>query len=266
MKKINIIGCGSMGSQIACLFNIMGYEVSVWNRKLINLDKLEKQKKILNRILKFEDKKGKFQIIKDINNLKNSITIECISEDKELKKQKFLEIANLVNKEIFTNTSSIKTNEIEKNLNLLHFFNPISMKIIEHTKFNILSEEAKNLFEDLKKNNFNLIEVSNYTGYAFNKLLFNQISNFFFLIEKENLKKNQALIILKHLNRDFDILNVIDIIGTDICKKILENLNNEYGTYVPRIFELCETKHVLGKKNKTTVKNIFDSVDYPEIT
>lgn len=265
MKQINIIGCGLMGSQIACLFNIMGYEVSVWNRKQINLNNLDKQKKILNRMLKFEDKKGKFQIVKDIKSLKNSITIECLAEDKELKIQKFKEISDSIKKEIFSNTSSIQVNKINKNVNLLHFFNPINMRIIEYTKIDVLSKEAENLFKDLKEYNFELIEVSNYTGYAFNKLLFNQISNIFFLIEKENIKKNQALIILKYLNKDFDILNVIDIVGTDICKKILENLNQEYGTYVPKIFDLCESKNILGKKNKTTVKNIFDSNEYPKV-
>ena len=40
MKKINIVGCGVMGAQIANLFNIMGYEVNIWNRSKIDKDNL----------------------------------------------------------------------------------------------------------------------------------------------------------------------------------------------------------------------------------
>ena len=47
MKKINIIGCGLMGSQIAGLFSIMGYEVNIWNRNKINHNHLLRQKKII---------------------------------------------------------------------------------------------------------------------------------------------------------------------------------------------------------------------------
>ena len=46
--EINILGCGVMGSQIANLFSIMGYEVNIWNRTRINKDNLLRQKKLLN--------------------------------------------------------------------------------------------------------------------------------------------------------------------------------------------------------------------------
>ena len=131
MKKINIIGCGLMGSQIASLFSIMGYEVNIWNRKKINYKNLLRQKRLILKLLKIEDSNGLIKIVENFDDLKNNLTIECLAEEIELKKEFITRINKKVKKEIFSNSSSIKTNIIDKKLNLLHFFNPISLKIIE---------------------------------------------------------------------------------------------------------------------------------------
>ena len=52
MKKINIIGCGLMGSQIANLFSILGYQVCVWNRNKIDKEHLLRQKKLILKLIK----------------------------------------------------------------------------------------------------------------------------------------------------------------------------------------------------------------------
>ena len=235
MKKINIIGCGLMGSQIAGVFSIMGYEVNVWNRSKIDQNNLLRQKRIILKLLKVEDKEGKIKFINNFDDLEDNITIESLSEDLELKKSFIEKLSKKISKEVFSNSSSIKTNKISKRLNLLHFFNPISLRIIEFNKIDKLSEEANNIFLDLKSLNFDIVEVGNFTGFAFNKILFAEISNFFFLIEQENIKKKEILKVFKKINHSLDILNTIDIIGIDVSIKILENLKNEYNYYVPQI-------------------------------
>ena len=87
MEKINIIGCGLMGSQIAGLFSIMGYEVNIWNRNKINQNNLLRQKKIILKLLKISDNNGPIKIINNFDDLKDNITIECLAEDLELKKK-----------------------------------------------------------------------------------------------------------------------------------------------------------------------------------
>ena len=197
MKKINIIGCGLMGAQIASLFSIMGYEVNIWNRNQINQDNLSRQKKITLKLLKVKDENGTIKIINNFNDLKDNITIESLAEDLELKKSFIEKLDKKISKEIFSNSSSIKANKINKRLNLLHFFNPISLKIIEFNKINNPSEEAKMIFSDLKSLNFDLVKVGNFTGFAFNKILFAEISNFFYLIERENIEKKEILKVFK---------------------------------------------------------------------
>ena len=67
MEKINIIGCGLMGSQIAGLFSIMGYEVNIWNRNKINQNNLLRQKKIILKLLKISDNNGPIKIINNFD-------------------------------------------------------------------------------------------------------------------------------------------------------------------------------------------------------
>jgi 3-hydroxybutyryl-CoA dehydrogenase len=265
MKKINIIGCGLMGSQIASLFSIMGYEVNIWNRTAINESNLSRQKKITLKLLKTKDNNGKINIIKKFDDIKNNITIESLSEDIDLKKNYFNKLREKISKEIFTNSSSIKTDKINEELNLLHFFNPIYLRVIEYKTSGQLSDEAKIIFSDLSNMDFELVEVGNFTGYAFNKVLFSQISNFFFLIERENIKKEKILKIFKKVNNNLDVLNTIDLIGTDVSLKILENLKEEYNYYIPEILYICRERKIYGKKNKSTIKSIFNSHDYPKI-
>ena len=160
MKKINIIGCGLMGSQIANLFSILGYQVYVWNRNKIDKEHLLRQKKLILKLIKTEDKKGSLSILDKLESLEDNITIECLAEDIELKKDYFKKIAKRVSKEIFSNTSSIKTNLINDKLNLLHFFNPISLKIVEYNTLKTLSDDAKEIFSELEALNFDLIHAA----------------------------------------------------------------------------------------------------------
>ena len=60
-----------------------------------------------------------------IEDLKDNVTIESLAEDINIKKSFLLKLKKNINKEICTNSSSIKTNKISDKLNLLHFFNPI---------------------------------------------------------------------------------------------------------------------------------------------
>ncbi len=252
-----------MGSQVSCLFSLMGYEVNIWNRNLIDVEILKKKKKLISKTSNIIDKKGLIKFHKNFSKLENNITLECLSEDFEIKKKYFFEIKNITDKDIFSNTSSIKLTNISEEINLLHFFNPISLGIVE-AKFNKkLSSEAQILIEDLKKNNFEILNVKNITGYALNKLIFSEISNFFYLIEQEKINKfdlNKIFLKLKNLN----LLNVIDLIGVDTAINIFKNLKNDYNYYyIPKFLNICLNKGILGKKNKTSVKNIFEMDIYP---
>jgi len=59
-------------------------------------------------------------------------------------------------------------------------------------------------------------------------------------------------------------LSVVDLIGVDTTLNIFKNLKKEYDYYyIPRFLNICLDKKILGKKNKTSVKSIFDMDIYP---
>ena len=267
MKKLNIIGCGIMGTRLAALYSNLGYIVNIWNRSKVNINKINIQKEVTSNFLGIKDKKGKINFIKNLEEIKNENTIECLIEDLATKRKIINKIRKTVTKNIFSNTSSININKIGSDVKLLHFFNPISSRIVE---YNFLGRNKitnkLNLINDLKRNKFNLIEVSNHTGYALNKILFYEISNFFYLIECEKIDRNKLNDAYKNLNKDKDILLTLDLIGIDLALKIFKNLFKEYKNfYIPKILNIALRKKILGNKNGTSIKSIFISKNYNDL-
>lgn len=86
MKEINIIDFGLMGKQISALFYLLGYEIGVYNKSKLNIYEFEKQIKLLQRKIDFSNfNAGKINICQHIEDLKNSLTIESLNEDLNLK-------------------------------------------------------------------------------------------------------------------------------------------------------------------------------------
>ncbi len=255
MKKINILGSGYMGKQIASLFAIIGFEVFIWyNQKEINLeDNLNYEVKKLEKVLSLKNT-GKINIIDKIDKLKENLTIETVKEDIDVKK-KVIKSLNY-KKNIFSNTSSLRLSDIGKNVNGFHFMNPISIKYIEICKKSDYSNyDLEIVLEKLKKISYQILNVQDTPGFLINKIIFKDISYFFYLIEKDNFNKQNILDVYKNkLNRN-DPIRLINVIGVDTSLSILKNLNNhDKSFYVPQILEQAVSKNILGFKNKKLFK------------
>jgi len=255
MMKINILGSGYMGKQIASLFTLIGFEVFIWyNQKETNLaDNLNYEVKKLEKVLKLKNT-GKINIIDQIGELKENLTIETVKEDINIKREV---INNLKYKNnIFSNTSSLKLSDIGENVNGFHFMNPISMKYIEICKKNDYSKDnLKIVIEKLKEISYQIVNVQDTPGFLINKIIFKDISYFFYLIEKDNFDKQNILDVYKSkLNRN-DPIRLINVIGIDTSLAILKNLNNyDKSFYVPQMLEQAVSKNILGFKNKKLFK------------
>jgi len=255
MIKINILGSGYMGKQIASLLTLIGFEVFIWyNQKEINLaDNLNHEVKKLEKFLKLKNT-GKINIIDQIDDLEENLTIETVKEDLHIKKK----VINNLNykRNIFSNTSSLKLSDIGENVNGFHFMNPISMKYIEICERKDYSKDDLHfVLEKLKKISYQIVNVQDTPGFLINKIIFKDISYFFYLIEKDNFDKQNILDIYKSkLNRN-DPVRLINVIGVDTSLAILKNLNNyDKNFYVPKILEDAVSKNILGFKNKKLFK------------
>lgn len=150
MKKIGVIGSGTMGSGIAQVAATSGCTVKLFDTNEMALDKSQEAlNKILSRLIEkgridaAEKTRIQSQIIY-VNSLKelsdSDLTIEAIVEDLEIKKSLFSELESYVSTNciIASNTSSLSIASIASALKNpercigIHFFNPAPlMKLVE---------------------------------------------------------------------------------------------------------------------------------------
>ena len=258
--EVNIIGCGVMASQIAALFYLSGNNVNIWSYQGVDEANLLRTAKLVKRSLAMDSafKEGSINIISNLLEFKNNITIESVVEDLKVKKNIYNTVGNLIDKPFFTNSSSISPIEIGEKVNGLHFFNPISKIKLVELCLNINSnEEVEGLIAALNSLNFQVANVHNNRGYIANYIIFNEISSLFRLIEIHHYKLEE---ISKIYNALFNknLLQTIDIIGVDVTYKILNNLKEvDSGIYLPKILKNAIDHGVYGKKNNTSIINFL---------
>jgi 3-hydroxybutyryl-CoA dehydrogenase len=191
IKKVGVLGCGLMGSGIAQVSAVAGYEVTVLEQEQKFLDKgfagIEKS------LAKFAEKGTLKEPVDIVRRRLNGairepealadcdIIIEAIIENVEEKKKTFAELDRVVKQDaIFaSNTSSISITEVAAATKRadrfvgLHFFNPVPlMKLVEVVRTIATSDEA---FETAYRFGQNLgkvpVRTSDKTGFIVNRLL-----------------------------------------------------------------------------------------------
>jgi 3-hydroxybutyryl-CoA dehydrogenase len=190
IKKVGILGCGLMGSGIAQVAAMAGFDVTVLEAEQRFLDKgfanIEKS------LAKFAEKgtikepaaavrarlKGtlKHEDLADCD-----IIVEAIIENIDAKKAMFSKLDAVVKKDaIFsTNTSSISVTEVMATTQRpdrfvgLHFFNPVPlMKLVEVVRTIATDEQVfETAFEFGKKLGKVPVRTSDKTGFIVNRLL-----------------------------------------------------------------------------------------------
>lgn len=134
--------------------------------------------------------------------------------------------------------------------------NPITLPLIELCKKKDFSEDLLNeLLDSLKKISYEIINVEEKSGFLVNRILFKEISYFFYLYEVEKTSINDLKKIYKIISNNTDPLKMINMIGIDTSLSILKNLNkHDKNTYVPKILSESVEKGILGYKNKKILK------------
>lgn len=170
IRKICILGAGTMGNQIAQLVAQSGHEVSM--RDVEDRFVQNGLSAIKGRIQKFLVDKGKISQeeagkilgrVKGTTDLKQAtdgaqLVIECVPEDMELKQQVFKELDEVCAPEtiLASNTSSLSITAIgsltrrQDKIVGMHFFNPVAvMKLIEVIRGAKTSDETVQVIKDL---------------------------------------------------------------------------------------------------------------------
>ena len=250
MKKISIIGGGTMGGDIAQLFAQKGFDVVLRARsdeanarysaklnkatgKLVEKGKITEEEKaaILARV----------KFTTDINAVADSdLVIEALIEDIKIKEEYLKNLDSICKPEaiLATNTSSISITELAAFTNRrdkfigMHFFNPATvMKLIEIIRGIETSDETFNKIKELSiAVGKDPIEVNDSPGFVVNKILIPMINEAACVLMEgvasaEDIDKAMCL----GTNHPMGPLALSDLIGNDTVLNIMNVLFNETG-------------------------------------
>lgn len=250
MKKIGVLGAGTMGAGIAQVLLQGGYEVAMRARRESSIEsgkaKIEKNfsKMVAKEKISEADKTAflsKLQISTELDIFKDSdIIIEATTENMEAKKELAKQIDEICKEDaIFaTNTSSLSITEIaacmkhpEKVIGM-HFFNPVpAMKLVEVIK-GFATDEAvnKEIIEMTEKIGKTPVQVEEGPGFVVNRILLPMINEGIGILadglaSAEDIDKAMKL----GAGHPMGPLALADLIGLDVCLAIMETLYSEFG-------------------------------------
>jgi 3-hydroxybutyryl-CoA dehydrogenase len=272
MKRIGIIGTGTMGAGIAQIAAQKRCDVILQNRKQESLNLgLRQIQKSLERMVS-RDKITQHQaegVMERINatvaleDLKGcDIVIESAPEDFELKAEILRKLDGVVGEDciIATNTSSLSVTRLASAVSRpghfigMHFFNPVPvMKLVEVVTGMRTTDSTAIAVRDFAESLDKLpIDVKDYPGFVVNRVLFPMINEAAFALQ-EGVSSAKGIddCMKAGCNHPMGPLAVADLVGLDVVHAILTSLYVEYGN--PRYAPCLEiTKRVeagwLGQK------------------
>lgn len=245
IKKVSVIGGGTMGNGITHVFAMKGFKVNLVEMSNDLADKaIATITKNLDRQVKKEsiteqDKSFTLSNITKTVGIENTpadsdLVIEAIYENKEAKLNVFNKLESIVKKDsIFaSNTSSISITELSSATRPdrfigMHFMNPVPMmKLVEIIRGYSTSDETfmtiKSLSEKLDKTP---VEVFDYPGFVSNRILMPMINEAIFaLMEGVSSAEDIDTVMKLGMNHPMGPLTLADFIGLDVCLAIMEVL------------------------------------------
>ena len=279
IKKVGVVGCGSMGAGIAQICAQSGYQVvaSEINDELLNKG-LASIEKTLARLVEKEkisqqDKDAITSRIKGTTSTKDfadcDLIVEAVVENMELKKKIFAELDGICPKHAIlgTNTSclsiidmAVATKRPEKVLGL-HFFNPAPvMKLLEIVKTIATSDEtvaaSQKFGQSLGKTT---VIAQDAPGFIVNRLWLPFLLHCIRLYEEGVASKEDIdNAIMLGLNYPMGPLTLADMVGIDVVKFVSDALYEQLKDprYItPTLVDKMVAAGWLGRK---TGKGFYD--------
>jgi 3-hydroxyacyl-CoA dehydrogenase len=263
-KVINVLGCGVMGRQISALLTCLNYDVHIFDRSINEKKKklLGLSQKILARKFNLKCDFSDVKFINNIEDIQSGLVYETVAENLDVKRGLIEKLDFEIEKgKLLTNSSSFLPSEIHPNAVGFHFFNPIHViKLVEFsTQFSENNEELDLLISGLEeKLKFDVVKVKENRGYIGNYILFHEISNALKLIDVYGYSLKDIEKVSSFIGKTYSVFEVIDLVGVDVTKFIIENLKQENDSiYISPSLENAISAGVLGKKNKTSFRKFI---------
>jgi len=257
MKKIAVIGAGTMGNGIAHVFAQTGFAVSLID---VSQPQLDKAIQTISKNFDRQIAKGSLQAEVKESSLKNitihpsletgvkdaDLVVEAATENTELKLKIFQQMDEYAPKEciLATNTSSISitkiaavTNRPEKVIGM-HFMNPVPvMKLVEIINGYATTTDVTETIVDLSKQLGKVpCVVNDYPGFVANRILMPMINEAIYTLYEGVAGVQEIDTVMKlGMAHPMGPLQLADFIGLDVCLSILHVLHDGFGNpkYAP---------------------------------
>lgn len=279
VKKIAILGAGTMGNGIAQVAAMAGYDVSMRD---IKTEFIDKGMKNIEANLKKGVEKGKVteDVMRDsLARIKPTISlseavsgadlvIEAIFENIALKKETFKELDEITSPHtIFaSNTSALSITEMASATKRpdkvvgMHFFNPVNlMRLVELIRGLETSPETFKVVEAVaKKMGKETVEVNESAGFVTSRMNVVIGNEAFYMLQEgvasaEDIDKALKL----GLNHPMGPFEMTDLVGLDVRLNVLNYLYEAFGEkYKPCPLLVKYVK--AGRLGRKTGKGVYD--------
>lgn len=250
VQNIVVIGAGQMGSGIAQVCAMAGYDVKVQDLKQEQLDRgmaiITKNvaRQVEKGRMKEEEKEAtlnRLTVTLDLDCVKEAdLIIEAAVEKMDIKKKIFANLDEIAPEHaiLATNTSSLPITEIaavtkrpEKVIGM-HFMNPVPvMKLVEIIRGLATDDAVYEAIEDITKKIGKVpVEVNDFPGFVSNRILLPMINEAIYTLYEGVATKEAIDEVMKlGMNHPMGPLTLADFIGLDTCLYIMEVLHEGLG-------------------------------------
>ncbi|MBY0596227.1 3-hydroxybutyryl-CoA dehydrogenase [Bacillus bingmayongensis] len=250
VQKIVVIGAGQMGSGIAQVCAMAGYNVYMQDLKQ---EQLDRGLSIITKNLARQVEKGRMdEDVKEstLNRLTATLELDCVKEadlvieaaveKMDIKKKIFANLDEIAPEHaiLATNTSSLPITEIaavtkrpEKVIGM-HFMNPVPvMKLVEIIRGLATDDAVYETIEDITKKIGKVpVEVNDFPGFVSNRILLPMINESVYTLYEGVATKEAIDEVMKlGMNHPMGPLTLADFIGLDTCLYIMEVLHEGLG-------------------------------------
>jgi 3-hydroxybutyryl-CoA dehydrogenase len=274
IKKIGVIGAGTMGNgiaqvaaQIGCNVVMRDVEDSFVDRGMKSIDKFL-TKSVEKGKMKEADKVailGRIKGTTKMSDLKDvDFVVEAVIENMDLKKQVFKELDSLCRPEVIlsSNTSSMSITEIAAATKRpdkvcgMHFFNPVPlMRLVEIIRaFGTSDQTVKTATDLARKMGKVTVEVKKDSpGFIVNRIMIPHMIEAIKIVEEGIASIQDVDLAVKNgLNYPMGPFELMDLTGIDIAYFVTEyfykELNKESKWVAPNLLKTMIRANRLGRK------------------
>jgi 3-hydroxybutyryl-CoA dehydrogenase len=278
VKRVGVIGAGTMGNGIAQVFAQAGFDVRLIDAAPSALDRA---RAAIERSLGLFVEKGRLSAADrdaalsrlsagtSVDSLADAdYVVEAVFEDLEVKRSLFARLDQITRPHVVlsSNTSSISitllgaaTNRADKVLGM-HFMNPVPlMTLVELIRGQATSAEAMMTATELCiRLGKTAVESADYPGFIANRILMPMINEAIFaLMEGVGTPESIDTVMKLGMNHPMGPLTLADFIGLDVCLAILEVLHSGLGDPKYRPCPLLRRMVAAGQLGRKTGQGFY---------